>query len=503
MKPFFILQTFNNNYYIFNFRKKIFLYCHPILVQIFLFWKENKHEFNVKNIAHKLSKYNRKTITYYYNKFRFLFEAGFFEENEVIMEVDNIIIPEMIKKKLANAKQITFEVTESCNLNCKYCGYGDLYWNHDERTYSELDENVALKFLQYLKSLWDSPLNISHQKPITISFYGGEPLLNFSFIRRIVDFIDNLDFKHNRINYGMTTNGILLDQYIEFLIKHEFYLLISLDGDKEHNIYRQQKNGANSFEKVYKNVLLIKKNYPDYFKNNIMFNSVLHNRNNIEDVVTFFDKAIGKIPRISQLNNIGIRKDKTNEFSKMFNLASKSASDAKNLHYVENRMKINFPGNFNKTVFLHFLLDNTFWSYDDLLKKININHIKRIPTGTCFPFDKKIFITAKGKILPCERIGHQYSLGNVNKDKINLNLANVAKSYEEYYSKLKKQCEKCYFFEMCLTCIFNIENLENNPKCKDFADYDLFQKYLTESVNYFENHPELYEELMRDTVISY
>lgn len=33
-----------------------------------------------------------------------------------------------IQGALINLKQLTFEVTDACNLQCKYCGYGDLYF---------------------------------------------------------------------------------------------------------------------------------------------------------------------------------------------------------------------------------------------------------------------------------------------------------------------------------------------------------------------------------------
>ena len=33
---------------------------------------------------------------------------------------------EQIFSKLVNLEQLTFEVTDACNLNCKYCGYGSL-----------------------------------------------------------------------------------------------------------------------------------------------------------------------------------------------------------------------------------------------------------------------------------------------------------------------------------------------------------------------------------------
>ncbi len=50
------------------------------------------------------------------------------------MKTKQYIRPDMIRKSLANTPQITFEVTDTCNLSYVYCGYGKLYSNHDERT---------------------------------------------------------------------------------------------------------------------------------------------------------------------------------------------------------------------------------------------------------------------------------------------------------------------------------------------------------------------------------
>ncbi len=37
----------------------------------------------------------------------------------------------LIANQLRNLRQITFEVTDRCNLKCKYCGYGEFYDNYD------------------------------------------------------------------------------------------------------------------------------------------------------------------------------------------------------------------------------------------------------------------------------------------------------------------------------------------------------------------------------------
>ncbi len=37
-----------------------------------------------------------------------------------------------VKHSLLNLKQLVFEVTDACNLKCKYCGYGEYYDNYDD-----------------------------------------------------------------------------------------------------------------------------------------------------------------------------------------------------------------------------------------------------------------------------------------------------------------------------------------------------------------------------------
>ena len=38
-----------------------------------------------------------------------------------------LIDEKIVKDNLINLRQIVFEVTEKCNLNCTYCGLSDLY----------------------------------------------------------------------------------------------------------------------------------------------------------------------------------------------------------------------------------------------------------------------------------------------------------------------------------------------------------------------------------------
>lgn len=70
--------------------------------------------------------------------------------------MDNIkeyLCGEDIKLSLANTPQITFEVTDACNLSCRYCAYGDLYSDYDDRENKMLSVDKAIRLLSYINQL--------------------------------------------------------------------------------------------------------------------------------------------------------------------------------------------------------------------------------------------------------------------------------------------------------------------------------------------------------------
>jgi uncharacterized protein len=72
----------------------------------------------------------------------------------------------------------------------------------------------------------------------------------------------------------MTTNGMLLDKNMDFLVSNDFSLLISLDGDEFNNSYRVNKSGQNSYSHIIENIDKLKSMYPEYFNKRVNFNAV-------------------------------------------------------------------------------------------------------------------------------------------------------------------------------------------------------------------------------------
>ncbi len=121
------------------------------------------------------------------------------------------ITSEDVARSLSNGPQLTFEIADVCNLKCEYCGYGKSYSDYDERKSTRLSPQRAKVLLDYLSSLWRSELNVSHNQNIYISFYGGEPLMNVSFTKEIISYVEEFDYPSRSFTFDMVTNGILLD----------------------------------------------------------------------------------------------------------------------------------------------------------------------------------------------------------------------------------------------------------------------------------------------------
>ncbi|MEA3295822.1 MAG: radical SAM protein [Patescibacteria group bacterium] len=125
--------------------------------------------------------------------------------------------------------QLSLEITQNCNLRCKYCVYGEDYFYYRSRSNKEMEYEVTKKGIEYVFNI----INERNKKEFSLSFYGGEPLLNFEIIKKIVKYSKKL-FNKWKLRFSITTNGTLIDEeIINFLILNNFQVLISLDGPKD------------------------------------------------------------------------------------------------------------------------------------------------------------------------------------------------------------------------------------------------------------------------------
>ena len=406
------------------------------------------------------------------------------------VEIDN----KTIRHNLLNLRHLVFEVTESCNLNCKYCAYSDLYHGYDNREGENMPFAKVKQIIDYLYQLWTENYSEGVDTIRSISFYGGEPLLNVPFIKQVIDHVENLEKKGMVFAYAMTTNAMLLDKYMDFLVEKGFNLLISLDGDEFAHSYRVDHSGNNSFPRVFRNLKLLQEKHPEYFKSKVSFNSVLHNRSDIETVYRFIYAHFGKATRIAALNHVGICDTKKDEFVKMFRNPAESFYNSGKCSVLEYEMTTETPRVAALADYIQFQSGNVFDTYNNLY--MNKDAMSFAPTGSCTPFVFRMFISVNGKILPCERVDHQFSMGQVYDDRVELDENFVANTHNYYVSKYVQQCNNCAVNRFCEICVYQVDDIEQeNASCPDFHSTKRLEKRNNAIFKFLEAYPHYYKRI--------
>lgn len=132
--------------------------------------------------------------------------------------------------------------TRRCNLRCVYCHAASRPSQSDRE---DLTAPISEKIVDFI---FDSPA-----KSMKIEFQGGESLLNFDAVRRLVA---NAKAKQSEtgknVTFSLVSNITLLDQAkLDFIKTHNIRLSTSVDGPAHiHNRQRPFEDGTGSFDRV-------------------------------------------------------------------------------------------------------------------------------------------------------------------------------------------------------------------------------------------------------------
>lgn len=158
---------------------------------------------------------------------------------------------------LSNVNILTIFLTNKCNLSCSYC-----WENHKCDGYID-DELFAKIINDYISN------GVSSK---TLCLYGGEPTLNISALRSLVNYGEKL----NNISVYITTNLVCLDDELVNIFKRlsnlvNLHITVSVDVFKPiHDIHR-----CKSFDLVMRNVSILKKEGLKVAFNTVVTNELL------------------------------------------------------------------------------------------------------------------------------------------------------------------------------------------------------------------------------------
>jgi len=146
-----------------------------------------------------------------------------------------------------------------CNLDCAYCFFLDKEVFYPDSKFRMSDDVLE----QYIRQLIES-----HQtEQVTIAWQGGEPtLMGLDFYGRMMKLVEQYRRPGMTFEHTMQTNGTLLDDdWCAFYKEHNFLIGISIDGPSQlHDIYRVDKGGAPTLDRVMRGLRLLQKHGVEY-----------------------------------------------------------------------------------------------------------------------------------------------------------------------------------------------------------------------------------------------
>lgn len=342
-----------------------------------------------------------------------------------------------------NLSNITLQITQQCNLNCHYCAYSGNYYTRQHAN-KWMSFETAKKAIDYV---------VQHSRDtnlLNIGFYGGEPLLAFETLKKCVHYaVERAEGKKPQFRF--TTNGTLLtEEKFDFLVNHNFRIIISLDGPKHiHDKHRRYKDSnIGSFDTIINNVKLLKKKYPLFYRSNVSFNTVLDPLNNFNDINEF-------ILNSEMLDSQYI---------------SSSVIDG---NYIKEKIPYSedFIAEFEYEIFKLYLVKLN-WMNNDKISPLVLSYfssIRRIAniiegyfqeevqkkfhrSGPCIPGVMKLFVSVDGGLFVCEKVSETSDAALIGHIDSGIDIIK-AKEILNMEQATSNKCRNCWAYYFCYICV--------------------------------------------------
>lgn len=185
-------------------------------------------------------------------------------------------------------KAMCLNMTHDCNLRCEYCFASQGTYNGEK---AFLSFETGKKAFDYLVK------SSGNRRNLEVDFFGGEPLMNFDTIKKLVDYGRSLEKEYNKhFRFTVTTNGVLLnEEKINYINENMDNVVLSIDGRKETNDrMRKTINGKGSYDLIIDNYkkFIVKRGNKDYF---VRGTYTSNNLDFCEDIIHMRESGFDKI----------------------------------------------------------------------------------------------------------------------------------------------------------------------------------------------------------------
>lgn len=360
------------------------------------------------------------------------------------------------------SSQLILSVTDDCNLRCEYCVFSDRYPSNKGYSSSYMEEDTAFRAVDFYFDIYKKKVAKGFVAPPSISFYGGEPLIKFNLIKKVMDYATSV---HPKTEFSITTNGILMNSHVrQYFLNKNITITYSIDGYKaNHDRNRKTKGGNPTFEKIMKNIFAMQSLKKRNLKSKLIaFSFCIDDYVDFNKMVEYFSKHHEILHPYTIFISDIIPYD-TSYFDwtdsimppEEKNMRERSSKDI--MESIRSK-KINSSTG-KKTLDLY----RPFVFSDWLFNQRDISGYQAPLNRSCLPGDK-MCIYPNGEIAVCEKMNQKHCIGNIIDG---LDFTKIAELENRMIQLFNWKCRKCVFRQMCDVCFMYLD--EDNKIPKDFC----------------------------------
>lgn len=381
--------------------------------------------------------------------------------SELVKTVEAGAVPDVTAESTDRLYKLVLNVTNVCNLGCKYCYAGGGNYSSSE---CMMSVEAAQKAIDLFYSRYK---NIK-----VIQFFGGEPLLNEPVIRFSCEYITKL-YREQAIEslpeFGLVTNGTVYSEEIADTIrKFNISVTISVDGPLNvHDQMRIYKSGSGTHEQICNNISKFRDKTVHINAAEVTYNSC-HEKCccSVIDTVKYIKDELN-IPNV--------------------HIVPVSTSDP--------NLKITNRDSFISSVsdvFEAIKTQKKDYSYTYISRIFQSLKLRKANKYLCEAGISSFSISCKGDIYPCFMFTDvkEYKMGNVFdtvspfESQLFLRKQSTFKEFSKYkYPK----CKNCYINRICSGCLgtnyYSCNDIYDTPEEECEMQRELVRRVLTELSN--------------------
>ena len=340
--------------------------------------------------------------------------------------------------------QMILDITEFCNLRCHYCSREGMQTdagNYKRKSMSIQTAFAAINFFHAHSSQVED-------RDRALSFYGGEPLIEFNLIQRCVEYAQS-KFGDEGVHFALTTNGVLLNENMaKYFAENRFNITVSVDGPQRiHDKYRIDWAGNGSYEQTINGLRLLYKTYGADAHSKILINMVVTPPYDLDALNDLWIEQ-SWLPKdiITVINYVETEGTNFLEEYPSFNQS----------YEIHHRTKRRALSTFKRSCLNK---ESASTPVAKALNEISLLRIYKRPltpaprkvsplNGCCVPGVRRIFVTCDGELKLCEKASGSPVLGSVNGYDPRI----MWSILDEYAKESIHDCRRCWAVNLCSIC---------------------------------------------------